>query len=58
MPMSDASDIVQLRPDPFIDVGSVELTDHWWGIVGVIPYEGHVLLAVSDLGPTSRPLHR
>jgi hypothetical protein len=40
------SDFDQTWPDAIIDIGPIELTDHYWGIVGSIPYDGHVLLAV------------
>jgi hypothetical protein len=29
-----------------VDIGPIEHTDHYWGIVGSIPYDGHVVLAV------------
>ena len=49
--MSLASDVAQSRPDAVVDIGPIELTDHYWGIVGSIPYEGHVVLAVTQTAP-------
>jgi hypothetical protein len=44
--MAVTSDIDRTWPDAFVDLGPIELTDHHWGIVGTIPYEGHVVLAI------------
>jgi hypothetical protein len=44
--MTVISDIDRKWPDAFVDLGLIELADHYWGIVGTIPYEGHVVLAV------------
>jgi polyisoprenoid-binding protein YceI len=40
-------------PDALIDIGPIELCAGHWGIVGLIPYDGHVVLAVIDT--PSRP---
>jgi hypothetical protein len=40
-------------PDALIDIGPIELCAGHWGVVGLIPYDGHVVLAV--LGTLSRP---
>jgi hypothetical protein len=45
--MTVISDINQTGPDAIVDIGPIELTDHYWAIVGSIPYDGHVVLAVS-----------
>jgi hypothetical protein len=58
--MTVISDINQRWPDAVIDIGPIELTDHYWGIVGSIPYDGHVVLAVIGGPPTPstrRALH-
>jgi hypothetical protein len=44
--MTNIPDIAQTWPDAVVDIGLIELTDDYWGIVGSIPYEGHVVLAV------------
>ena len=44
--MTVISDIDRTWPDAFVDLGPIELADHYWGIVGTIPYEGHVVLAI------------
>ena len=49
--MTLASDIAQTWPDAVVDIGPIELTDHFWGIVGSIPYDGHVVLAVVRTAP-------
>jgi hypothetical protein len=50
--MTVISDIIQSWPDAVVDIGPIELTDHYWGIVGSIPYDGHVVLAVIASPPT------
>ena len=52
--MTIASDIVQTWPGAVVDIGPIELSDHHWGIVGSIPYDGHVVLAVFDSPPPRR----
>lgn len=54
--MTVISDITQTWPDAVVDIGPIELTDHYWGIVGSIPYDGHVILAVIASPPTPRAL--
>jgi hypothetical protein len=54
--MTVISDIIQTWPDAIVDIGPIELTDHYWGIVGSIPYDGHVILAVSPTPPNWRAL--
>jgi hypothetical protein len=49
--MTITSDIAQTWPNAVVDIGPIELTDHYWGIVGSIPYEGHVVLAVTQTAP-------
>jgi len=44
--ISDIARYRQMWPDAVVDIGPIELTDHHWGIVGLIPYDGHVVLAV------------
>lgn len=44
--------IDQTWPDAIVDIGPIELADHYWGIVGSIPYDGHVVLAVSPTPPS------
>lgn len=44
--MTVISDIDRTWPDALVDLGPIELADHYWGIVGMIPYEGHVVLAI------------
>jgi hypothetical protein len=49
--MTIASDIVQTWQGAVVDMGPIELSDHYWGIVGSIPYDGHVVLAVTPTAP-------
>jgi hypothetical protein len=46
------SDIDRTWPAAVVDIGPIELGDHYWGIVGTIPYDGHVVLAVIGNPPT------
>ena len=50
--MTVISDIDHTWPDAIVDIGRIELIDHFWGIVGSIPYDGHVVLAVIGGPPT------
>jgi hypothetical protein len=50
--MTGISDLIQTWPDAMVDIGLIELTDHYWGIGGSIPYDGHVVLAVIGGDPT------
>jgi hypothetical protein len=52
--MTVISDINQMWPEAVIDIGPIQLTRHYWGIVGSIPYDGHVVLAVSPTPPNWR----
>ena len=45
--MNVISDI-QTWPEAVVDIGPIELTENHWVIVGSIPYDGHVILAVLD----------
>jgi hypothetical protein len=51
-PMTTLADITRTWPTAVVDIGPIELTEHRWGIVGTIPYDGHVVLAVIE-GTTS-----
>jgi hypothetical protein len=55
--MTVTSDIDRRWPDAVVDIGPIELADHYWGIVGTIPYEGHVVLAIigRPLTPSGLP---
>lgn len=44
--MAVIPDIDRTWPDALVDLGPIELAEHYWGIVGTIPYEGHVVLAI------------
>jgi hypothetical protein len=55
--MTVMSEINQTWPDAIVDIGPTELNDHDWGIVGSIPDDGHVVLAVIGSPPTRRALH-
>lgn len=44
--MTIASDTTPPWPDAVIDIGPIELSAGYWGVVGLIPYDGHVVLAV------------
>lgn len=55
--MTVISDLNQTWPDAIVDIGPIELTDHFWRIVGSIPYDGHVVLAVIGSDPNRRALH-
>ena len=45
-------DIDRTWPDALVDLGPVELADSYWGVVGAIPYDGHVILAIVS-GPVT-----
>jgi hypothetical protein len=48
-------DITQTWSNAIVDIGPIELRDDYWGIVGSIPYDGHVVLAVvAAPTPTTR----
>jgi hypothetical protein len=48
------SDIDLPWPGAVVDLGPIELAERHWGIVGTIPYDGHVVLAIirSPVTPT------
>jgi hypothetical protein len=54
--MTIATDICQTWPDAIVDIGPIELCAGYWGVVGLIPYDGHVVLAVSTTPPSWRAL--
>ncbi len=43
-------------PEAILDLGPVELSDHHWGIVGSIAYDGHVVLALLPTPPRPKGL--
>ena len=49
--MTIASDIAQTWPNAFVDIGPIELSAGYWAVVGTIPYDGHVVLAVVQTSP-------
>lgn len=55
--MTVISDINQTWPEAIVDIGPIELSDHYWGIVGSIPYDGYVVLAVVGSATTRRGFH-
>lgn len=48
------SDTKPAWPDAIIDIGPIEISDHRWGIVGLIPYDGHVVLEIIGTSPAPR----
>lgn len=44
--MTIVSDIPQTWPDAIVDIGLIELSSGHCGVVGLIPYDGHVVFAV------------
>jgi hypothetical protein len=50
--MTVIPDIVRTWPDVIVDIGPIQLADHYWATVGSIPYDGHVVLAVSPNPPS------
>ena len=50
--MTINSDNDQTCTEAIADIGPFELTDHYWAIVGSIPYDGHVVLGVSPTTPS------
>jgi hypothetical protein len=51
--MTAISDITQKWADAIVDIGAIRLSDHYRGIVRLIPDDGHVVLAVSQTPPNS-----
>jgi hypothetical protein len=43
--MTGTSEITYSWPDAIVDIGPIELSAAYWGVVGLIPYDGHVVLA-------------
>jgi hypothetical protein len=52
--MTITTEARQSWPGAVVDIGPIELTHHHWGIVGLIPYDGHVVLAVLGHAPVGR----
>lgn len=52
--MTITSDISKAWPDAIVDIGPIELSAGHWGVVGLIPYDGHVVLAVIRTPPGRR----
>ena len=50
--MTIASDITPPWPEAVVDIGPIELSAGYWAVVGLIPYDGHVVLAVVAAAPT------
>jgi hypothetical protein len=50
--MTVIPDIIRTWPDVIVDIGPIQLADHYWATVGSIPYDGHVVLAVSPNPPS------
>lgn len=46
--MTIPSDTALAWPDAYVDIGPIELSTDHWGVVGLIPYDGHVVLAVIN----------
>jgi hypothetical protein len=52
--MTIAADMPQTWPDVIVDIGPIELSAGHWGVVGLVPYDGHVVLAVIHTPGRSR----
>lgn len=52
--MLTASDTTPTWPAAVVDIGPIELSAGYWGVVGLIPYDGHVVLAVVNPPSPSR----
>ena len=50
--MTVGADVPYTWPNAIVDLGPIELRAGHWGLVGLIPYDGHVVLAVSPAPPT------
>ena len=55
--MTVLSNIDDMWPEAVVDIGPIEITDHYWAIVGTIPYDGHVVLAVIGIDPPGKAQH-
>ena len=49
-----ASDTTPTWPEAYVDIGPIELAIGHWGVVGLIPYDGHVVLALVTAPPQGR----
>jgi hypothetical protein len=54
--MTVTSAITRPWPDAIVDLGPIELSAGYWGVVGLIPYDGHVVLEV--VAPPARKATR
>jgi len=52
--MTILSDIPQVWPEAIVDIGPIEISAGYWGVVGLIPYDGHVVLEVIPTPPGRR----
>lgn len=52
--MAITSDNPQAWPEAIVDIGPIELCADYWGVVGLIPYDGHVVLEVIPTPPGRR----
>lgn len=52
--MTILPDIPQAWPEAIVDIGPIEISAGYWGVVGLIPYDGHVVLAVIPNQPGRR----
>ena len=52
--MTILSDIPQAWPEAIADIGPIEISAGYWGVVGLIPYAGHVVLEVISTPPGRR----
>jgi hypothetical protein len=52
--MTVIPDSDRMWPDALVDLGPIELADSYWAMVGTIPYEGHVILAILSRPVTPR----
>jgi hypothetical protein len=50
--MTIGADVPYTWPNAIVDVGPIELRAGSWGLVGLVPFDGHVVLAVSPMPPT------
>jgi hypothetical protein len=52
--MTILSDISQAWPQAIVDIGPIEISAGYCGVVGLIPYDGHVVLDVIPTPPGRR----
>lgn len=55
--MTVISDLPESWPNAIVDIPPLELSAGYWAVVGLIPYEGHVVLAVSRTPPFLKGTH-